>query len=265
MKAFAAAIFTLFTIAGYSQTSINSYKYILVPERYNFAKEDNQYGLNTTTKQLLTAKGFTAFLNNEQLPQEVASNKCNALRAEVVEKKSMFVTKLTLLLKDCQGNILFQTKEGRSREKDFPVAYDLALRDALTSLNDLPYKYDSTAIAQTQQATTATPGATATPRATASTASPATAAMPSSPAPAPATSTAADITGTLYAQIIPNGYQLIDTTPKKVLTLLKTSADDHFIAEGGPSNGIAFKKNGDWFFEYYKEGRLVSQKLSIKF
>jgi hypothetical protein len=265
MKAFAVVIFTLFTIAGYSQNSINSYKYILVPERYNFAKEDNQYGLNTTTKQLLTAKGFTALLNNEQLPLELASNKCNALRAEVVEKKSMFVTKLTLLLKDCQGNILFQTKEGRSREKEFPVAYDLALRDALTSLNDLPYKYDSTALAQTQQATTATPGTTSTA------ALPTPAATPSSPAQTqpqtqtPAQSTAADITGTLYAQIIPNGYQLIDTTPKKVLTLLKTSAEDSFIAEGGPSNGIAFKKNGDWFFEYYKDGKLVSQKLSIKF
>lgn len=260
MKAFAVVFFTLFTTAGYSQNSINSYKYILVPERYNFAKEDNQYGLNTTTKQLLTAKGFTALLNNEQLPLEVASNKCNALRAEVVEKKSMFVTKLTLLLKDCQGNILFQTKEGRSREKEFPVAYDLALRDALTSLNDLPYKYDSTAAS-----TTATPGATTT------TAAPTPAVTQSSPAQtqpqtqAPAQSTVADLTGTLYAQIISNGYQLIDTTPKKVLTLLKTSAEDSFIAEGGPSNGIAFKKNGDWFFEYYKEGKLVSQKLSIKF
>jgi hypothetical protein len=60
---------------------------------------------------------------------------------------------------------------------------------------------------------------------------------------------------------------LIDTIPKKVLTLLKTSVQDCFLAEtgGGGPNGIVFKKNGEWFFEYYKEGTLVSQKLEIKF
>jgi hypothetical protein len=60
---------------------------------------------------------------------------------------------------------------------------------------------------------------------------------------------------------------LIDTTPKKVLTLLKTSLQDCFLTETGvgASNGIVFKKNGEWFFEYYKEGTLVSQKLEIKF
>ena len=71
--------------------------------------------------------------------------------------------------------------------------------------------------------------------------------------------------GTLYAQATPNGYQLIDTTPKKVLTLLKTSMQDYFIAEDGTSNGIVFKKNGEWYFECYKDGKLVSQKLQIKF
>jgi hypothetical protein len=34
---------------------------------------------------------------------------------------------------------------------------------------------------------------------------------------------------------------------------------------GRASNGIVFKKNGEWFFEYYKDGTLVSQKLAIRF
>src|SRR5882757_154761 len=130
MKVCALFICILFTLAGYSQNSINNYKYVLVPERFDFSKEDNQYGLNTTTKWLLAQKGFAAVVGNEEMPPIVAANKCNALRVEVVQKNSLFVTNLTLLLKDCQGNILFKSKEGKSREKEFAVAYDLALKDA---------------------------------------------------------------------------------------------------------------------------------------
>lgn len=245
MKACTLLIFALFTAAGYSQSSLNNYKYVLVPERFEFSKEDNQYALNTTTKLLLEQKGFTAFVGDKELPSALAANKCNALKAEVVQRKGFFATNLTLLLKDCQGNIIFQSKEGKSREKEYPVAFNLALRDAFSSLNDVPYKYDSTVFSQPQQV----------------------AAVPAVPSAAqvPVSSPVAEITGTLYAQTTPNGYQLIDTTPKKILTLFKTSLQDYFIAEAGASNGIVFKKNGEWFFEYYKDNKLISQKLEIKF
>jgi hypothetical protein len=245
MKACALLIFVLFTVAGYSQNTINSYKYVLVPERFDFAKEDNQYGLNITTKLLLEQKGFTAFVGNEELPPALAANKCNALKVEVVQKKSFFVIGVTLLLRDCQGNIIFKSKEGKSREKDWQIGYDEALKDAFSSLNDVPYKYDSTILTQTQQA-------------------------PASPAVSPAVPVSAkspvpEMTGTLYAQVTANGYQLIDITPKKILTLLKTSVQDYFIAEAGAANGIVFKRDGEWFFEYYEGDKLVSRKLEIKF
>ncbi|HJT75363.1 MAG TPA: hypothetical protein VJ720_15110 [Chitinophaga sp.] len=256
MKAYALIIFALFTLTGYSQTTINNYKYVLVPERFEFSKEDDQYGLNTVAKLLLEEKGFTAFVGNSGLPPEVATNKCNALKAEVTQKKGLFSTNLTLLLKDCQDNIIFKSKEGKSREKEFPIAYNLALRDAFSSLNDVQYKYDGTIAAQ----------ATAPATATATTPVPA-----SAPAPAPAqvpVTPPASVTipeSTLYAQTTPTGYQLIDTTPKKVLTLFKTSAQDYFIAENETTNGIVFKKDGEWFLEYYKDSKLVSQKLQVKF
>lgn len=255
MKLYTIFALLLFTATAYSQNTINNYKYVLVPERFDFFKADNQYGLNTLTKLLLNEKGFTAFVGNEEMPSELATNKCNALRAEVVQKKGLFVTNLTLLLKDCQGNVIFKSKEGKSREKEFQAAYDLALRDAFTSLNDVDYKYDSTAITPTQ--------AQVQPQ------QPAVAAPPPAPVPAPAQVPAApaviEATGTLYAQPTPTGYQLIDTTPQKVLTLFKTSVQDHFIAESGATNGIVFKKDGEWFFEYYKDNKLTSQKLQIKF
>jgi len=66
------------------------------------------------------------------------ANKCIALKAEVVEKKGIFVYQPYLLLKDCQGNVIFKGKEGKSREKEYQAAYDEALRNAFSSLNERP-------------------------------------------------------------------------------------------------------------------------------
>jgi hypothetical protein len=258
MKASTLLLFILVTITGHAQnTTINSYKYVLVPEKFDFLKYEDQYGLNTTAKFLLEKKGFVAFVTNESLPPELAANKCLALRAEVMARNGLFVTRLTLLLKDCQGNIVFKSKEGKSSEKEFPVAYDGALRDAFVSLNSVAYKYDSTTAAPPQLV--APPQQTPQPQQV--TVTPAVV----SPAPVTTKPAAGELTGTLYAQPTPNGYQLVDTTPKKILALLKTSVQDYFIADAGGNNGIVFKRNGEWFFERYEDNKLVSQKLDIKF
>jgi hypothetical protein len=264
MKASAILLFILAVITGHAQntqnTNINSYKYVIVPEKFDILKYEDQYGLNTTTKQLLEKKGFIAFISTESLPPSLAANKCIALKAEVTERNGLFATRLTLLLKDCYGNVVFKGKEGKSTEKDFPVAYDGALRDAFVSLNTTAYKYDSTiAAAQPQQTTpqqqVAQPQQTPQPQQVV--------VAPPVASPAPATTTPTGTT--LYAQPTPNGYQLVDTTPKKILTLLKTSVQDYFIADAGGNSGIVFKRNGEWFFERYEDNKLVSQKLDIKF
>lgn len=251
MKAFPLFILIFFALAGYSQKTISNYKYVLVPERFSIFKTDNQYGMNTMVKLLLEDKGFTVYMDNNELPTQLAGNKCNALKAELEDKKGFFVTSVVLVLKDCQGNIVFKSKEGKSREKEWPTAYDEALRDAYSSLKNVPYKYDSTVEAQAQPVAVAAATTQAAPVTTA-------------PAPAAAAPVAiTDATAVLYAQPNANGYQLIDTTPKKVMSLLKTSLPDHYIAEG--ANGIVFKKDGEWIFESYKDGKLLSQKLNIKF
>lgn len=236
MKPYILSLLLLVSVSGYAQNTINNYKYVLVPEKFSFLKEDNQYNLNALTKLLLEEKGFSVYFDNSELPQEIAGNKCSALNVEVLQKKSMFVTNLTLLLKDCQGNILFKSKEGKSREKEFNVSYNLALRDAFTSLDEIQYVYTTAAAVPPIQ-----PSTKVTPLEKEQSA------------------------GTLYAQPTANGYQLIDTAPKIILTLFKTSVQDYFIADSGTANGIVLKKNGDWFFEYYRNGQLISEKLQIKF
>ncbi len=311
MKAVTLLIFTLFSIIGYSQNTINKYKYVRLAEKFAFSRFEDQYGVTTTTKLLLEKKGFVVVLGNHDLPPAVAANPCNALKADVVERNGLFVTRLTLLLQDCQGNTIFKSKEGKSSEKEYPVAYDQALKDAFTSLDAVPYNYDSTQLTQPQtqqpqpqqtqplqpqtpqpqpqqpqlqqpqsqqpqpqqpqpqlqQPQTPQPQTpqpqTPQPQTQQTQTQQPQSQQPQQPLPQP--SPPVNLTGTLYAQPTPNGYQLVDTTPKKIITLLKTSVQDYFIADAGGKNGIVFKRNGEWFFERYEDNKLVSQKLDIKF
>ena len=274
MKKYILVFLLFLSLSGYSQNTINNYKYVVVPEKFNFLKQIDQYSLNNLTKALLQDKGFTVYFDNTELPAEIANNKCSALNADVLEKGSMFTTGLTLVLKDCQGNVVFKSKEGKSREKEYKVAYNMALRDAFTSLDQVPYAYNGSTNEPTK-AVAATPVSAAPEKQIAATPAAPTAPVKTAVAasatalPTPATTTtgvvASQTTGTLYAQAIANGYQLIDTTPKIVLTLLKTSTENYFIASNATTNGIVLKRGEDWFFEYYKDGKPVSEKLQVKF
>lgn len=259
MKRYVLLLLLFISFSGYAQNTINNYKYVLVPEKFSFLKEQDQYRLNTLAKFLLTEKGFEAYFDNFELPTAIANNKCDALHAEVLEKKGMFTTNLTLLLKDCKGNIVFKSKEGKSREKEYKTSYNLALRDAFTSLDEVKYAYNGTV--NTNQQVAATTTTVTAPVATATV--PVSAAVIATVKPVAVETN--QPAGTLYAQPTANGYQLIDTTPKKVLTLSRTSVQDYFIAENETANGIVLKKSGEWFFEYYKDGKLMAEKLLIKF
>lgn len=267
MKRFALLLLLLISVAGYAQTTINNYKYVLVPERFSFAKEPDQYGLNTQALGLLGKKGFTTYSDNGNLPPDIAGNRCQALTADLVQKKGMFVTNLTLILKDCQGNIVFKGKEGKSWEKEYVVAYNQALAEAFKSLDETTYSYTGPAAGQPQQTVAAAPVAAppAAQVAVVTVAQPAPA--PSAPASAApvATAPAADAGMVLYAQATATGYQLIDTSPKIVLTLLKTSLQDVFIADGSGAYGIVLKSGNGWYFESYKNGSYTKEPLQIKF
>lgn len=251
----------------FAQSAINNYKYVIVPERFGFQKEVDQYSLNTSTKQLLENKGFTVYFDNSDLPAEIANNKCVALTTDVSDKSGMFSTKLILILKDCRGTVVFQSAVGTSREKDYAVGYSMALKDAFASLDKVSYAYNG-ANGKTERQAANTPIAVNANTGTVTVTTPAIA--DKATVTEAATTTTAPVASnqqvkTLYAQVIPNGFQLIDTTPKKVLTLLKTSSENYFIANNDTVNGIVVKVNGDYFFEYYSEGKLISEKLAIKF
>ena len=98
--------------------SVNDYKYVIVPAKFNAFKEPNKYNLNINTKLLLQKYGFEVFMIDDELPTEIANSRCKALFADVVEEKALMISKLKIVLKDCKDKVVFETAVGKSREKD---------------------------------------------------------------------------------------------------------------------------------------------------
>jgi len=126
----------------YAQHSVNDYKYVVVPEGYVFLKENDGFQLNSLSKFLFNKYGFTAFIRGEKLPEDLKTNGCKGLRADVKKNSGLLKTKLSVDLIDCNGTVVFSSKEGVSREKDFKKSYHEALRNAFKYVKALNYKYN---------------------------------------------------------------------------------------------------------------------------
>jgi len=243
MKKYIYLLFLLFSFAGFAQ-SINDYPYVIVPTKFDFQKKENDYRLNTLTKFNLENYGFTAFYSNDDANINY-NERCKYLKVDVKEPGGGFlITKLEITFTDCNNKVVFTSEVGKSKEKDRKKAYTEALNEAFESVKALNYKYNGTQLAST--------GATKPVVATAQ----------------PVEVIKHDVIvnpNQLFAQPIANGFQLVDTTPKLILKMFKTSQADYYTAVSDTKNGVVFKKNNEWFFEYYENDKLVSEKLDIKF
>jgi hypothetical protein len=196
----------------------------------------------------LNKAGFQAFYNNEAIPSEY-SDRCSLLYMDVVKENAFLTTKLFVTLKDCYGKIIFQSEVGKSKEKDYETAYAEALSKAFESVNELQYKYSgatNTAVQPEETKLLTAPMAVAKKVVSDSA----------------ATEKEGDL---LYAQPTATGFQLIDSTPKVVMKVFKTSSNESYIAFRGDVKGVLISKNNEWFFEYYQNDKLYSEKIAVKF
>ncbi|MCF6167561.1 hypothetical protein [Lutibacter sp.] len=131
----------LFTTAMFAQKSVNNYKYVIVPNRFEFQTKTEQYQLNSLTKFLFNKAGFNVFLSSDEMPKEVIQNNCSTLVGNVVDDSNMFTTKLKIQLVDCYNKTIFETLVVKSKEKDFKTAYHKAIRKAFEEINSLNYSY----------------------------------------------------------------------------------------------------------------------------
>jgi len=126
---------------SYAQRSINTYKYVVVPDFYTFLKSKDQYQLNSLTKFLFNKYGFEAYIEGDDYPDDLLPKSCNILYADIINDSNFLSTTLKVSLTDCDGNVVYVSEKGRSKEKEYKKSYHEALRDAFTSIQELKYVY----------------------------------------------------------------------------------------------------------------------------
>ena len=133
---------TIIVCFTYAQQSLNAYKYIIVPEHFEFLKHPDQYQVNSLTEFLFDREGFNVVSTTRSYPTDLAANSCIGLRVNVVDDSKMFKTSLKIVLTDCRNQIAYESKFGTTREKDFKKAYHEALRMAFEEFESMNYSYD---------------------------------------------------------------------------------------------------------------------------
>lgn len=246
MKKIITIVLTVYCYFASAQ-NINDYKYALVPSKFSIFKKNDYYRLNVTTKLYMEKYGFETYLDTDEQPAEFKNDNCNKVYVDLIQSNTMFVTRIQVVLKDCYGKIIATSNEGKSKEKDYQIAYNQALREALDSFTILiNHKYNG------KQPANSKPVETKIER--------------EEPKPTIVVNNSTNGISELFAKPFQNGFQLLTNTtaiPNLVLTISKTTNADCFIAEQNENKGVLLKKIDGWYFEYYKEGKLVSEKYTI--
>jgi hypothetical protein len=245
------------------EKKVNNYKFIVVPDQFDFLKQKDEYKTSSLTKFLLKKNGFTVVLNSEQYPKDLRDNPCSGLKAFVLDKSSMFKVKVIIELRDCSNKILYTSDEGVSKLKEFKKGFQEAIRNAHASMNDIAYEpfLLETIGKDKKEIVTVNPvlvkeGKEVKLEVELPVINNIEAAQIS-----PINNIA--LSTTLYAQPKENGFQLINLKPQVVFVILNTSVKGVFLIKD--KNGLLYKKGENWIAEFYDNGKLIEKKYQVKF
>ncbi len=237
-----------------AQVKLNKFKYVIVPEKLDAFNKPDKYQTSSLIKFLFKKNGYKVFLSGDELPEELANNRCLASYVGLIDKSNMFSTKLNLELKDCANTQLYTFQQGKSKFKDYKKSYHEAIRNSFKSLKNFKHNYKTKTIVKEATITKATPEKI----------------VPVVKEEQKVTSTVKNSTvkntnaTTLYAQPNSNGYQLVNTKPEIVFQVLKTQYPSLYIIKD--KNGILIKKeNGFWEAQYYNNDKLITKSYQLKF
>ncbi len=134
-KYFVLIVFFLSMITkGFTQKSLSDYSYIIVSEQFEFQDEKDKYELNSLIKFLYNKHGFHAYFQDE-VPDNV--RRCDGLYADAEGKPGFLITKVEMIIRDCDGTEVFRSQKGKSDVKDYRKAYYEATREAFRDVRDL--------------------------------------------------------------------------------------------------------------------------------
>ncbi|WBX71889.1 hypothetical protein [Tenacibaculum retecalamus] len=243
-------ILLMLTTSIFAQKKVNNYKYVIVPNKFDFFNKKDQYQTSSLTKFLFNKYGFIAVLEDEKLPNDLAKDRCLALTGVIKKESGMFSTKTFVELRDCFNNVVYSSVVGKSKLKDYKKAYNESIRNAFKTIEKLNYKYTPLKKEKVEVVNENIPAVVALPKIVVN-------------KPVSVNTNKEVEIANLYAQSTANGYQLVNTKPEVVFQLLKTNIKDVFVIKN--KNGILYKKNAIWIAEYYKENVQVIKKYQIKF
>jgi hypothetical protein len=215
-----------------------NYKYAIVPKKFSFFSDENEYNTSSMTKAFFEKEGFVVFYDTDEFPTELANNRCMAFYVNALKKSNMFITKINIEIKDCSNKIIYTSIQGSSREKEYQKSYNESFRMALGAMKgQLNFTNTSKGMIEKETVTTK-----------------------------PISVESKNVPKErLTAIAIQNGYKLVDSVPTVIYELLATSIENVFTAKKGTITGTFLKKNTGWFFEYYLNDQLVSEKVEVKF
>jgi hypothetical protein len=245
---------TLISSLSFSQSTLNDYEMAIIPSRFQFQNSDNQYRINSTIKAFLKQKGFEVYVSTDVLPEGFLDYNCNKVFVNVIEENTMLSTKIKIEFKDCRQVVLFTTDLGESREKDVAKGYNEALLLTLKSFDKARYKfsgktyYDDEAQEKLKS------------RDIENVSNEVTKVIKSE-------------TGITYEKVVKSDkvttnelfVKVINKANQQELMLYKTTRNAIYLCDQNGNDGVVFAKNEVWFFEYLDNGKLVSEKLDIKF
>ena len=126
--------------SGLVAQELADYKYIIVPQKFEFQDEEGEYELNGLTRFLFIKYGFNAYLENEALPADLNESGCNTLYARA-DVSGFLSTNAAITLVNCRGKEVFALPEGKSKIKSFKEGHQDAFRKAFAKLEDMGYSY----------------------------------------------------------------------------------------------------------------------------
>jgi len=141
MKKYVLIVVLFLGVTAFSQKELNAYKYIVIPTRFDFQKEANEYGINLLLKYKFQQLGFEAYLDTDELPQILRTNTCLYAYPVLHTEENMFKTIISVELFNCDKKSLYHSIKGESRSKVIKTSYNEALRKSLKSFRDYRLEY----------------------------------------------------------------------------------------------------------------------------
>ena len=272
-----------FTATNFAQ--LNEYKYIIVPTKFDVFPEENSFQTSTLIKYLFSESGFNAVYSND-LPVDLYGDPCLGARVDLEKTTKLARSKLTIVMKDCSGVEIFRSVEGVSKSKDYKEAYHEAIRGSFVPFENMDYQYSAK---ESEEAITVSYAGdikkvedkkevNMAPEATVIQVATPDEQLYKSNEPEPSDYVKAEAgmvaakgsevknkPEEFQARALDNGYELLDGDSELWLTLYETSTPDVFLARNEQRNGMVYKKESKWYFEFYENSDLVVQEIMINF